>query len=158
MAGKRIRPKELFTIDEANATLPLVGRIVTDLVGLSRDVVQRRQRLAAIGQGRHPEQNEFYLQERLQMERELDEDNRRLREYVEELRELGVEPTDTVEGAVDFPAVLDGRKVFLCWKLGEPEILYWHAAEAGFGERQPLAAGSSAEQGIGPGSENDRGF
>ena len=38
--------------------------------------------------------------------------------------------------------VLDGRLVLLCWKLGEPEVLYWHDLDAGFGGRQPLTAGS----------------
>jgi hypothetical protein len=67
-----------------------------------------------------------------------------LQEYVEELRQLGVEPKNGPEGLVDFPAMLDGRPVFLCWKLGEPEVMFWHDLEAGFQGRQPLAAGSVA--------------
>ena len=38
--------------------------------------------------------------------------------------------------------MIDGRPVYLCWKLGEPEVMYWHDLEAGFQGRQPLAAGS----------------
>ena len=48
-----------------------------------------------------------------------------------ELKALGVEPANGPEGMVDFPSVLDGRKVALCWKLGEPEVIYWHDPEAG---------------------------
>ena len=63
---------------------------------------------------------------------------------MEELRDLGVEPTSGPDGLVDFPAVLDGRNVHLCGKLGEPEVLYWHEVGAGFRERQPLVEGSLA--------------
>ena len=62
-------------------------------------------------------------------------------------RELGVEPKGAAEGLVDFPMMMDGRLVYLCWRVGEPEILYWHELEAGFAGRQPLTAGSVAEDG-----------
>jgi hypothetical protein len=65
-----------------------------------------------------------------------------LQEYVEELRHLGVEPKGAVEGLVDFPCQIDGRIVLLCWKLGEPEVLYWHDLDTGFAGRQPLTAGA----------------
>ena len=68
----------------------------------------------------------------------MEKDSLRLREYVEELRALGVEPKSGTEGLVDFPALLDGRKVYLCWKLGESRVLFWHDLEAGFVGRQPL--------------------
>ena len=51
---------------------------------------------------------------------------------------LTVEPKGAAEGLVDFPAMLNGRLVYLCWKLGEPEVQYWHDLEAGFQGRQPL--------------------
>jgi hypothetical protein len=54
---------------------------------------------------------------------------------------LGVEPKGG-DGLVDFPALWDGRLVYLCWKLGEPEVLYWHEIDAGFAGRQPLTADS----------------
>ena len=73
-------------------------------------------------------------------EQELERDTQRLREYVEELRELGVEPKGALEGLVDFPAMIDGRLVFLCWKFDESEILYWHDLDGGFSGRQPLTA------------------
>jgi len=63
-----------------------------------------------------------------------------LREYVDELRQLGIEPKSTVDGVVDFPAKLDGRDVYLCWKLGEPEVLHWHEVNGGFQGRHPLTA------------------
>ena len=73
-----------------------------------------------------------------QIEEELHCDSRRLREYVTELRQLGVEPK--TEGLVDFPAVMDGREVYLCWRLGEAEVGHWHELDAGFRGRRPLTA------------------
>ena len=49
-----------------------------------------------------------------------------------------------MDGIVDFPAVIDGREAFLSWKLGEPEILYWHEAGSGSLVRRPLAAEAGA--------------
>jgi hypothetical protein len=138
---------KLFTPEQANATLPLVRAIVTDMVRLARDVEERRQRLTLLMAGRHgASSNPLYNEELEQVETELEKDHDQLREYVRELQELGVEPKDPFVGLVDFPCLMDGRVVFLCWKLGELRIDFWHELEAGFGGRQPLAgAGNVAE-------------
>jgi hypothetical protein len=145
MARRRSLGRKSFTIEEANAALPLVRAIVTDLAGLSRDVIERRRRLSMLLDGHDPESNDPYREELVQIQEELGKDSRRLQEYVQELRDLGVEPVSGPDGLVDFPAVIDGRKVYLCWKLGEPEVLHWHDVDAGFRQRQPLAAGSAVE-------------
>jgi hypothetical protein len=142
MAVEGYKPARLFTIDQANAMLPLVRAITSDLANLAKDVVERRHRLALLTSGRDLKPGDPYSDELAQMELELERDAVRLQEYVEELRELGVEPKGAVEGLVDFPCMLDGRIVLLCWRLGEPEVLYWHDLESGFGGRQPLTAGS----------------
>jgi hypothetical protein len=152
MAGKRTGSGRLFTVGEANAALPLVRAIVADLAGLSREVIERRRRLSLLLDGRDVDSVDPYREELAQIAEELDKDSRRLREYAEELRALGVEPTSGPEGLVDFPAVLDGRKVHLCWQLGEPEVRYWHEVDAGFRERQPLAASSVGGQGLSGGA------
>lgn len=45
---------------------------------------------------------------------------------------------DIEQGLVDFPAVIDGQPVLLCWKGGEPEVAFWHTLEGGFPGRKPL--------------------
>jgi hypothetical protein len=140
MAHKRLRRRESFTVEQANATLPLVGAIVADLAELSREVIERRRRLSFLLSGRDPNDRDLYHQELVQVEKDLEKDARRLQEYVEELRALGVEPTHGPEGIVTFPSVLDGRRVCLSWKLGESEILFWHEMDAGYRRRQPLVA------------------
>lgn len=139
-AGRR-----LFTPEQANAALPLVRAIVKDLAELSREVIERRQRLAMLQGGRESARGDLYSEELAQIAQELDKDTERLQEYVDELRQLGVEPKNGPEGLVDFPAMMDGRPVYLCWKLGEPEVLHWHDIDAGFPGRQPLTASSAAK-------------
>lgn len=130
--------ERLFTVAEANAMLPLVKAITRDLAALTRDVVERRQRLEALTAGRKTTGNDPYTEEIVQFERELQRDGDRLSELVAELRELGVEPKNASMGLVDFPCELDGRVVLLCWKLDEPEVKFWHELDAGFAGRQPV--------------------
>ena len=120
--------------------LPLVRAVAKDLSDLSRDVIERRERLAHLLAGRHKQSTDLYGEELSQIEEELEKDGNRLREYVEELKRLGVEPKNGPEGLVDFPTLIDGHEAYLCWKLGVPEVLYWHELEAGFAGRQSLTA------------------
>lgn len=131
--------RKLFTVDEANATLPLVRAIVQDVVTLAQDVVERRRRLAALRSGRKHESRNVYSDELAQVERELEHDRERLMEFAQELLALGVELKDVLTGLVDFPANKEGRVVYLCWKLGETEVAHWHELDAGFEGRREIA-------------------
>ncbi len=135
---KRTIQRKIFTPAEANATLPLVRAIVSDLVGLSRELTERRQRLSLLQGVKASNPRDPYHEELVQVQKDMEKDSLRLRDYVEELRALGVEPKSGTEGLVDFPALLNGRKVYLCWKLGESRVLFWHDLEAGYIGRQPL--------------------
>jgi hypothetical protein len=137
--------RKYFTAERANAMLPLVRAIVKDLAELSRDVVDRRDRLAHLLAGRNGQSTDVYSEELMQIEEELEKDGRRLRDYVEELTKLGLEPKNGQEGLVDFPTLIDGREAYLCWKLDEPEVLYWHEMDAGFAGRQPLTVGAGVD-------------
>lgn len=135
------RPAKLFTVEEANLSLPLVRAITTDLVKLASEVVERRQRLAMLTAGRQRETGNPYSDELTAIEAEIDKDAVRLRGFVEELAELGVEPKSAIDGLIDFPSLQDGRVVYLCWKLGEPEVMHWHELDGGFAGRQAIVAG-----------------
>jgi len=147
MSSNRPIPRRYFTVEQANATLPLVRAIVRDLSELSRDVIERRDRLAQLQSGRNAQSTDIYSEELTQVDQEIEKDSRRLREYVEELLKLVVEPKNGPEGLVDFPALIDGKEVYLCWKLGEPEVLFWHDTEAGFAGRQSLTADAGVDSG-----------
>ena len=139
MATNEYQPTRVFTVEEANATLPLVRAITNDLATLAQEVVERRERLAVLDVGRSPNGQKVYSEEVAQIASELDSDTQALQDFVDELRQLGVEPKGALDGLVDFPAMLDGRVVFLCWKLGEPQITHWHELEGGFAGRQPIS-------------------
>ena len=73
---------------------------------------------------RRPSKNP-YTEELAQSQAELEAEENKLNAYLEELRGLGVEFKGP-DGLCDFYSRMDGRDVFLCWRLGEPEVLYWH--------------------------------
>jgi hypothetical protein len=64
-----------------------------------------------------------------------------LRELMLELREREIVLRDLDRGLVDFPALREGREIYLCWEEGEPAIGFWHEPEAGFAGRRPLGDG-----------------
>jgi hypothetical protein len=122
----------IFTLEEAQRTLPLVRRIVTDIVADYRALLamaehrdeqrDRGQRRAAIG----IEQRTRHLSGRIE-------------ERMTELSEIGCELRDWENGIVDFRTYRVGREVCLCWKLGEPTIAHWHETCAGNTARKPLS-------------------
>ncbi len=137
-------PTKIFTVDEANARLPLVRVIVHDLMKLAVEVTDRKDRLDMLARGRSSSSSDVYQAEVEQIEQELEKDTDRLNEYLHELLELGVEPKSAIDGLVDFPAMIDGKLAYLCWKFDEPEVLFWHGLESGFAGRQSLTADSVA--------------
>ena len=131
---------KLFTVEEANKMLPLVRAIVTDLQSLYLDLVERQRRMDHLNAGRDDDASDPYSDELRSIESQMEGDRDRLRGFVNELRELGVECKDPARGLIDFPSEMDGEIVYLCWKVDEPEVLHWHTLDAGFAGRQSLTA------------------
>lgn len=129
------RPKKLFTPREATKMLPLVSRIAADISGTYQEFMEEYARFqrengdAALASLRDPS---------ITIEASLRNQQDKILAYANELEELGVLLKGESQGLVDFPWEKDGKVVFLCWKLGEPEIRYWHEIEAGFSGRKPL--------------------
>jgi hypothetical protein len=61
-----------------------------------------------------------------------------LKTEVEYLSDRGILLRDPDTGLIDFPAERDGEQVFLCWRLGEGDVEYYHGVRSGFGGRKPL--------------------
>ena len=116
-----------FTVEDANRTLPLVSRIVQDIV---TQHARWRERVERFELSSPPESQ--------LIEREVHELAAEIQGYVQELEQLGVEIKDYAMGLIDFPGELAGRRVWLCWRLGEPAVEYWHELDAGFLGRQRL--------------------
>lgn len=132
MIGK---PQRIFTLDQANATLPLVRRITDDLVSLHprwRDAVTAYE----------------LAQDRAEASAESDEarDARiiagrlagEIESCLDELGQIGCIFKGFETGLVDFAANYEGRVVHLCWRRGEDVISHWHEVVDGFDGRQPL--------------------
>lgn len=130
---------QLLTIDQANAMLPLVKAITADLCLLARDLAERRARVRALKRNRNLDSDDYYSEELAQIEEAIEQESEQLNDYIAELHQLGVEPESTVDGLIDFPGQFEGRPVYFCWQLGEPEILFWHGRSESFVDRQPLA-------------------
>jgi hypothetical protein len=125
-----------FTVEHANRTLPLVRKIVEDVVRqhrIWRETILELDLVTSAAKGDDTRQRaETLEQQALALARELDG-------YQRELEQLGIQLKDRRLGLVDFPSEMSGRTVLLCWRLGEPEVQYWHEVDAGYAGRQPLS-------------------
>ena len=131
-------PRKYFSLADANRTLPLVKRIVADIVALHpqwRDLVARYELVAAQAKpdwGESPEQ--------IELRRQVDAVAHQINDYLLELQQIGCVFKGFEEGLVDFYGKLDGKEIFWCWKIGEERIEHWHELETGYAGRQPIPA------------------
>lgn len=139
-----------FDIDDANGVLPELREILatlrderTQLIAL-RDEFARETtpgRGSPAGEARETGAEgretgtEGRRRLRLRMQGVIDQ----MQAGVARIDELGVTLREIETGLVDFPALVSGRQVWLCWRLGEGDVEFWHELDSGFGGRQPLA-------------------
>jgi hypothetical protein len=120
-----------WTLDQANEALPLVGATV-------RRLREARRRLADLGFD-----SDFAIHAEatggawpgLERARESVE----VAIGFEQLETLEIVVRDLERGLVDFPALIEGEEVYLCWLLDEPSVGHWHAVESGFAGRRPFS-------------------
>jgi hypothetical protein len=72
---------------------------------------------------------------------ERDKSTQEAQDTLAEIDDIGVQVKDLEQGLLDFPYLMDGKTVLLCWKMGEPSITHWHTKEEGFDGRKPLDSG-----------------
>ncbi len=128
-----------FTLAEAEKLLPSVDRLLRKAVELKAGYVTEErtfesfQRRIAMSGGMVVDRTEVrHARER------RDEAAASLRSVIEEVQELGCVVKDLDMGLVDFPTFFQGREVYLCWKLGEPSIAFWHGVDEGFAGRKAI--------------------
>ncbi len=129
---------KIFTLADANRTLPLISRIVNDLVARYpawRELVDEYELMSSIQRVDDPDP-------RLgELERSVSALAREIDGYIHEVAELGAEVRSPLDsGLVDFPGRHDGRSIFFCWKMGEETIEHWHERDGGFAGRQSIGA------------------
>ena len=129
------KPREYFTVESANATLPLVRRIVDDLMALHPEwrAAVSAYEVAQDGADASGESDEARAA-RLEVGRLAGE----IEGCLDELEQVGCHFRDFDLGLVDFPARRDGRVVSLCWHRAEPSVSHWHELTTGFAGRHPL--------------------
>jgi hypothetical protein len=126
---KRSPVRRRFSLAQATKSLPLVGRVVADIVRMHTELRDLQEKAADVAG------NAKLVS---QAERELDALVGKLNGYIGELTDIGCELKDPQTGLVDFIGRHQGRDVHLCWKLGEETIGFWHEISAGFKGRQPI--------------------
>ena len=138
--------KRYFTVEEANRTLPLVRAIVGDIVRQFHTVNELRERLKSVTRDRRRRNADLYSEELAQSQSELEAEEEKLAAYIDELMKLGVELKGP-DGLCDFYSMMDGREVYLCWRLGEPQVMHWHELSAGVAGRKPLSGAAAVRFG-----------
>ena len=128
-----------FTLDEAQSLLPVLeallrraqeqGRICAEI---EVELDQLRQQIALTG-GMHVD-----VANAARRRAERDKALRETRDSLGEIEAIGVQVKDLDKGLLDFPSLLEGKTVLLCWKQGEEKIAFWHSTEDGFAGRKPI--------------------
>lgn len=135
------RPPKTFTVEEANILLPQVKVLIEQLQGIQRSITKTNQQLDELV-GKLAAGNGYPIQSLKQQIEALTKHQLQLIEGFEsafnQLQGLGCWLKDLSEGLVDFYGLRQGELIFLCWKLGEERIRFWHPLDTGYAGRQPL--------------------
>lgn len=132
-------PDRTFTLGEAHSLLPVLESLLrTAIAGkkLIEEVEAEMQALAHrifLNGGTHVD---VVATARRKAERAKAE--QRAKDALAEIDSIGVQVKDIDIGLLDFPCVVEGRVVLLCWKMGETSIAHWHSQEEGFAGRKPI--------------------
>ena len=149
-----------FDLDEANATLPEVRTILeslrderAELIRLRDQVVERQApteapsetpteaNVGGTGRSVEPAEREGSATDpeirvlRLRMQGVIDQ----MQAGVARIDELGITLREIETGLIDFPALASGRQIWLCWRLGDDDVGWWHELDQGFSGRRALA-------------------
>ncbi len=126
-----------FTKEQAEELLAQVRPLMEEVQRRSLVFDQLREEIAKL-QRRIRGNGHGEAQRLAEKEAALREVGRGIASLVEQVQKLGVEVKDLAMGLVDFRGLREGREVYLCWRVGEADIAWWHTLESGFGGRQPL--------------------
>jgi len=120
-----------FTLQEANETLNAIRPLMDEVQRIRNKILAKQPEAwpaleRSLGNGGNRALSN------------LVQDFEKLDALVHRIQETGVLIKDINMGLLDFPALKDGREVYLCWQSGEGEIAFWHEVEAGYAGRQPI--------------------
>ncbi len=127
-----------FSLDEANRALRDVTPLLLRLREIHTAARRAREQLDVLW--KRLESGEPVLDDLTAVRARIESLTREAADLLRRLDEIGCILRDVEMGLVDFPAVVEGTEVFLCWRLGEEAITYWHGTAEGFAGRKPLSA------------------
>jgi hypothetical protein len=124
---------KFFTVLEANRSLVLVNKIVKDVLSLycRAKVVEEHYSIL---------DRETERKERIALKRQYEGLLKQLQAYNHELNTIGCQLRDWQTGTVDWPALHEGREVYLCWRMGDPQVEYWHEVYESFAVRRRIGS------------------
>jgi hypothetical protein len=124
----------IYTVEQARALLPMIRGALLQLAVERRRADDAHQalhhRLRGNGNGRPEEQT--------RLEATTAELRTRVRDLLDHLESLGLVVRDLDAGLVDIPTLRDGEQAWLCWRLADPDLGFWHTTREGFSSRRPL--------------------
>ncbi len=130
-----------FTLEAAESLLPTVEKALREAIAAKTAFDEAHAVLQSISQRVMMLGGVLVDREAIRQNKERrDESAGRLKAAVEEIQELGCVIKDLDIGLVDFPTLFRGEEVYLCWKLGEPGIAFWHGTSEGFAGRKAIDA------------------
>ncbi len=123
-----------YTLEEANRLIPQVRAVLLQMAfeqhRLQAAHAEMHRQLAGDG-----DPSSSAAASRL--EQEAAEIGEGMRNLAAMLEEMGIQLRDPEMGLVDFPAERDGQQVWLCWRLADPEVAFWHGTDEGYATRKP---------------------
>jgi hypothetical protein len=139
MAGEGGQPKKYFSVPEVEALIPELTRIMESIMDANSEA-RRLQAALQEEQQRIMVSGGAILDAAQWKERagRLEALARQLQEGIDAIVRLGGVPKDLGMGLVDFPFLLEGEEVDLCWRFGERKIRFWHGLDEGFAGRKPI--------------------
>jgi len=125
-----------FTVEQANKSLVLVEPITKDIVAKRSKMIALKREIRNM----QLSENKDILQESIyETTQELKDISRQITYHLEELEAIGCYLKDFELGVIDFPAILRGKVVFLCWMYGENKVCNWHELTTGFESRKEIS-------------------
>ncbi len=126
-----------FSREEADALLPEIAPRLLQLRDLKRQNDETRSAVNDLQSTLKANGHSLDI-EMSRLARALQSSGAEINALIERVTSLGVEVKDLEMGLIDFRGERDGREIYLCWKLGEEHVAFWHELNTGYSSRQPL--------------------
>lgn len=130
--------QKFFTVEEANRLLPKLEALVATLRRKQQELLATQQALEELRARISENGHTLDRQEVGRLRQELEKLAKGVRQGITEIEAWGCLVKDLEVGLVDFPSFREGRQVYLCWRLGEEEVAFWHGLDEGFVGRKPI--------------------